>query len=299
MTEFYLITGFLGAGKTTFLKNFIPLFPSRRLHLIINEFGKVGVDGALLKHFDADLDEIDNGSIFCACRLDQFENVLEKALQSRPDVIIVECSGLSDPTNIHRVLVRYPDIEYRGSICLTDAVRLEKVFFTAQVCQRQLAVSSLVLLNKADLASAQQLEKAKEYIYKANPAAHIEYTEFGRIQPQCLSFLFARPNSEKASSIRDITLQKATLTFSREISKSSLEKCLSLLSEATYRMKGFFQLSEGTFFVDCVGPLIQISPWQGEANNKLCLLDGKGMALRRAVKAAAQWYEQYVTEVEL
>lgn len=77
--ELYLITGFLGAGKTTFLKNFARQFAGRRLRLIINEFGRAGVDGTLLRELDAALDEISNGSIFCACRLDQFEAALEQA----------------------------------------------------------------------------------------------------------------------------------------------------------------------------------------------------------------------------
>ena len=68
MTELYLITGFLGAGKTTFLKNFIRMFDGRRLHLIINEFGREGVDGTLLREVGAAMDEINNGSIFCTCR---------------------------------------------------------------------------------------------------------------------------------------------------------------------------------------------------------------------------------------
>lgn len=76
--ELYLITGFLGAGKTTFLKNFARQFAGRRLRLIINEFGRAGVDGTLLRELDAALDEISNGSIFCACRLDQFEAALEQ-----------------------------------------------------------------------------------------------------------------------------------------------------------------------------------------------------------------------------
>ena len=85
--ELYLITGFLGAGKTTFLKNFARQFAGRRLRLIINEFGRAGVDGTLLRELDAALDEISNGSIFCACRLDQFEAALEQADFSRAEIL--------------------------------------------------------------------------------------------------------------------------------------------------------------------------------------------------------------------
>ena len=70
MTKLYLITGFLGAGKTTFLNKFTQLFQDKKIVLIVNEFGKNGVDGALLQHIGARLAEIDNGSIFCACRIE-------------------------------------------------------------------------------------------------------------------------------------------------------------------------------------------------------------------------------------
>ena len=65
--------------------------------MIVNEYGKEGIDGQLLKEVGSVLDEINNGSIFCSCRLDKFEEVLGKALKSQPDVILIEASGLSNP----------------------------------------------------------------------------------------------------------------------------------------------------------------------------------------------------------
>jgi len=177
--ELYLITGFLGAGKTTFLKNFARQFAGRRLRLIINEFGRAGVDGTLLRELDAALDEISNGSIFCACRLDQFEAALEQAAADAPDVVLVEASGLADPTNVRRVLAQFPAVSYQGSVCVADAARLEKVFSTARACPRQLAVSSLVLLNKTDLATEAQCAEAKALILRANPAARIRRSSDG------------------------------------------------------------------------------------------------------------------------
>ena len=87
MSRLYLITGFLGAGKTTFLKQFMKQFSSERMHIIVNEFGKEGIDGELLSELGIALDEINNGSIFCSCRLDKFENVLQsdRHLKTTPD----------------------------------------------------------------------------------------------------------------------------------------------------------------------------------------------------------------------
>ena len=125
--ELYLITGFLGAGKTTFLKNFARQFAGRRLRLIINEFGRAGVDGTLLRELDAALDEISNGSIFCACRLDQFEAALEQAAADAPDVVLVEASGLADPTNVRRVWPNFPLFPTRAA-CASQMPRGLKRF---------------------------------------------------------------------------------------------------------------------------------------------------------------------------
>ena len=139
MIKLYLITGFLGAGKTTFLKKFVSLFEKQKLALIVNEFGKEGIDGVLLSTLGIALSEINNGSIFCSCRLDQFEEVLNHTIAQRPEVILVEASGLSDPTNIHKILSQpewVSQIRYMGSICLVDAVHFEKVYNTARVCKK-------------------------------------------------------------------------------------------------------------------------------------------------------------------
>ena len=68
----------------------------------MNEFGKGGIDGELLSELGIALDEINNGSIFCSCRLDKFENVLQQVLQEKPDVIIVEASGSPIPQMLRK-----------------------------------------------------------------------------------------------------------------------------------------------------------------------------------------------------
>jgi len=296
--DFYLITGFLGAGKTTFLKNFIRLLAPKRIFLIINEFGKEGVDGQLLREMNSVLAEINNGSIFCACRLDKFEDTLKTALVQKPDVIVTEASGLADPTNVSHVLSQYPEINYKGSICLADSVQLPRVYHTAVVSQKQLAVASLVLLNKMDKATDDQLEATRGLIQQTNPAAYIKQTEFGHIEPEWLDLLTPVPDFERVSERRDITLQKAIIEVSSDMNSETMLHCLKQLSESTYRMKGFLQLADGIFYADCTGPEVQLKPWQGEASNRLVLLAGKGMPLRKAIKQALSWYDKYLTLVK-
>ena len=150
MSRLYLITGFLGSGKSTFLKNFIRLFPGEKMQLIINEFGREGIDGMLLEELGIGMEEITGGSVFCSCRLDQFEQALTTFVEADTDVVLVEASGLSDPTGVRRLFAdqsRFSGIEYAGAVCLVDAVRFPKVYAKSRACLRQVSASDIALIN--------------------------------------------------------------------------------------------------------------------------------------------------------
>lgn len=302
--ELYLITGFLGAGKTTFLRNFVRQFSQKRIYLIINEFGRTGIDGSLLREVDAMMAEINNGSIFCSCRLDQFEKVLEEAVTQKPDVILVEASGLSDPTNIQKILSSgdFSSIEYRGSICLVDACQFQRVVETARMCRKQVAVSSLALINKTDLASREQIDRIRTQLLEINPGIRMVETSFGSFESQWLSLIQPEPVMDEAFATQDLTLQKACVRFTSSVTPVQLRGFLTLLGEETYRMKGFIKTCEGVFLADCVSSAIQLTPFAGEVEEteqgKLVLLAGKGMQLRKMLKQAKEWYGDTISEVQ-
>lgn len=296
MTRLYLITGFLGAGKTTFLHNFVRLFPDRKIALVINEFGKNGVDGALLQDLEIALTEIDNGSIFCACKLEQFEDALISILEQKPDLIFVEASGLSDPTAIRGILQReaYSELEYAGAICLVDAVRFHKVYETARVCRMQLAISDLVLINKADLADTAQIDAIMEVVKGQKPERPVFVTRFGRFEREWLETM-DRPAEAGAHEIhtRDITLQKLTLCVGG-FDEKSLTAFLKMFAEDTYRIKGFVSLPEGIFLVSCVGPIVELQPFDGDTPelNRLAVLYGNGLPAKKSIREAVSWFPE-------
>lgn len=294
MTKLYLITGFLGAGKTTFLRDFLRLFPDRKIALIINEFGKTGVDGALLRDAGGSLTEIDNGSIFCACKLEQFETALRSVLAEKPGLILVEASGLADPTAVGSILSQeaYRELEYAGAICLVDGARFHKVYQTARVCRMQLAVSDLVLVNKADLATREQLDRIREIALAQRPDRPVHETSFGRFESRWLEEL-RRPAPEGGGEIhtRDITLQKLSLAVGG-FRRDTLLAFLKLFAGDTYRVKGFVSLPEGLFLADCVGPLVELKPFSGEPAelDRLAVLYGNGLPAKKSIKQAKSWY---------
>lgn len=298
MTDFYLITGFLGAGKTTMLQSLLLLFEGYKLRVIVNEFGKAGLDGALLREYGAELAEIVNGSIFCVCKLDQFERALAEAMADRPDAIIVETSGLSDPGAIRSILAVYEHaglLRYRGAICLADATCFLKIVETARSCKKQLAIADLVLLNKCDLVSEEASALVEQRI-EGLCLAPVLRTTFGRITRDQLDQLSALDHAVEIDHRPDLTLQKETIEVSTACSSSQVRRMLALLAEDTYRMKGFLDLSDGRFIADCVGTDIRVTPYAGQTEraNQLTLLAGEGMPLRKAVRALLQEFSDSV-----
>lgn len=297
MTRLFLITGFLGSGKTTLIKQLVRFFLGQTVGLIINEYGRERVDSALLSPLQAQLREIIGGSMFCACRFDQFEAALrDLTAESPPDVLLVETSGLSDPTSIHQILSRSPwldRIKYSGCFCLADAVRLYKVYATARVCRRQLSVADLVILNQCDLATDEEKEKATQIIQAQRPGIPLLNTTYASVSPDIMNLLKVSHDREQAGVIQtaDLNLRRLSLHITSATDSGTLQRLLATFAEDTYRMKGSVRLADGDYLVDCVGAFVQVlqQPVPADCDNRIALLYGYGLPARKSVEAAILW----------
>ncbi len=299
--DLYLITGFLGAGKTTFLKNFLHLFSEQKVFLLINEFGKEGVDGDLLRELNATMEEISNGSIFCACKINKFEEELDRLSLVQPDVVIIEASGISDPTNIRKILDKpeYAEIQYKGSICIADGARLHKVIRSARVVAKQIRISSLILINKYDLIDDEMVGEVQKQIQEINPIATIKATKFGAIEKDWLSYVKSDIEIESDLEGRDIALQKSMIVLKEDVDFESVKGLLTYIAEGTYRIKGFVEIKGSIYLANCVGGYVTLEPYQGEYSSvqKLVALAGPGMSLRKTIKGALTFYEYMIEKV--
>ncbi|MDF2685751.1 MAG: hypothetical protein K0S55_932 [Clostridia bacterium] len=301
MIEFYLITGFLGSGKTTFLKDFIKGFPNKKIAIIVNEFGKVGVDGVLLSTVNATLSEINNGSIFCSCKIEEFEEELQKLLEIKPDIIITETSGLSDPTSINKIIKNNSLIEYAGSICLVDARNFLKVYETARVCKKQIAVSDIAVINKCDLVNNETVNLIKEIIISQKPNIKIFETTYGVSQPQWFQNIDITSNSAELSSLHtmDLTLRKHLVTVKESFSYYDFVKFLEMIIEDTYRIKGFVKLEGKNFLVDCVANIVKLEPFNDSKNlGEIVILSGNKMPIKQSLEQAASWYAKDIISIQ-
>jgi G3E family GTPase len=299
MTALYLITGFLGAGKTTFLKEFSRLFPEQKLAVLVNEFGKTGVDGALLSDLRAAVTEVTGGSIFCTCKLDTFESELTALLSHGPDVVLVEASGLSDPTAIWKLLDTRPcfsEVDYRGCICLCDARSFPKVLTTARPCRKQLSVCDVLALSKTDVATAEERQAALDAIHALRPDVTVVETIMGVIPPEYRESFLHPLRTARAMDVApltaDLTLRSLLLEIDSKAKPASVEKFLQMFCEDTCRVKGFLTLDGRAYLADCVGAWISLQPTEApaEIHNQLVVLYTSSQPAAKSLQTAMEWY---------
>lgn len=203
-TDVYLITGFLGSGKTTFLKRVLQWVPKdRKLVVLMNEFGEIGVDGSLVHGEGFDLLEISRGSIFCSCVKTDFIRALhETATRIRPDLLIVESTGAADPSGLRRDL-NLPLFKGRFRLvqqfCIIDPTHFEEAYHVFASVEKQIASSTLFVINKKDLASSEEIEQSKELVRRHHPQPRFLETTFGHI-PMGLFFGPPEESSEGEES---------------------------------------------------------------------------------------------------
>ena len=215
----------------------------------------------------------------------------------------MEASGLADPTAVRGIFSQsiYGDLEYAGAICIVDAVRFHKIYQTAKVSRMQLAISDLVLINKTDLASRQEIDEITAIVKAQKPGRPVHETVYGAFQRQWLEEMEA-PKKETETTephTKDLTLRKLTLVVSG-FDLSSLTSFLKMFADDTYRIKGFVQLPEGCFLVDCVGPIVEVKPYEGETNGvgHLTVLFGNGLPAKRSIREAISWFDGADVEIE-
>lgn len=173
-THVYLITGFLGSGKTTLLNRIINRFPKdKKLTLLVNEFGEVGVDGTLVEGEDIDMMEISKGSIFCVCvKTDFIKGLYELNSKVQPDVMLIESTGVANPSDLKKDLklpIFNDRFHFMEQFCVIDAVHFLDAYGVYASIEKQIATSTVFIINKTDVASPEAIAETKRIIRQFHP----------------------------------------------------------------------------------------------------------------------------------
>lgn len=265
----YLLTGFLGAGKTTLMKRIIDHLRSRKLGILMNEFGSVGIDGPLLRRDGVEIVEINNGSVFCSCLKGSFIDALIAYSELPIDFLFVETSGMADPSNIEPILtnvigrVKGRPYDYRGAICLVDAAHFLDQVEVLVALERQVAASNLIVVNKADLVDAAALAEVDAKVRQVNGRAELMHARHGDIPMDFLGrdLQPISPPQEAESCNTPFNRPTAHVVTAKGVyGRAAFEAFVRSLVPWALRMKGFFLLDGGWHQVDAVGEQIEMHP---------------------------------------
>lgn len=178
-----VITGYLGSGKTTLLNHILTGQKERKVAVIVNEFGEVGIDGQLIEQDgDEQLIEFNNGCLCCTVRGDLVETI--GRLRERAgelDAILIETTGIADPAPVASTFFVSDEVRagtrLDSFITVVDAINLEKNLDQSVEAQEQVAFADIILINKTDLANEAQLQRIERRVRTLNPLAQLHRTD--------------------------------------------------------------------------------------------------------------------------
>ena len=180
-----VLTGFLGAGKTTLLNHLLSQPHGYKCAIIINEFGAISIDNQLVVGVDEEIMELNNGCLCCRVRGDLIKSLGDLfQKQKRFDYVLVETTGLANPGPVAQTFFM-PElaktVRLDSIITVVDASHLEKELADSPETRQQIAFADVILLNKIDLLSIDQLERAETRIRKMNSLAYIHRAQNAQI----------------------------------------------------------------------------------------------------------------------
>ncbi|GAO75490.1 CobW family GTP-binding protein [Meiothermus ruber] len=248
-----VIGGFLGAGKTT-LVNHLVASGAQKFGIIVNEFGETGIDGSLIENVDTDgIAELSNGCLCCVGREDLVSALFKLiSRKDKPDYILIELSGLADPVPVAQTVLdpfARTRFELDSIIGVADARNLEQTLRDGPEGAVQLAYASVIVLNKTDLASPEQVDEAEALIRKINPLAQVFRTAQSRVNPHDLLHLRAFSLDWRPQNYQHLhmpNLQSFTLSAEGLLERPKVNEFIDqyLISrpDAVFRAKGFLSV---------------------------------------------------------
>lgn len=279
-----LLSGFLGSGKTTvLLRLLVEAPPQETVVVLMNEFGRIGVDGDIIRRNGLEILEVNRGSIFCACAKGDYLRALYTILRDyRPTVLFVEASGVADTRDMRRDLEtgRLGDFyELRANLCVVDGEHFIEWADLFNAVPVQVETATAVVLNKTDLMTPESLAAVRGAIRGLNPSVPLLETTFGRVP-----WAWALPPKETGMSDRGLPTDEEWDAFIQsrlddaeahlappdafftqsilwEGASDAFRPILARLPDDVVRAKGYFREGDGWTLFDVVhGGRISYAP---------------------------------------
>ncbi len=209
MTKIDIISGFLGAGKTTFIKKLLEeAIAGEQVVLIENEFGQIGIDGGFLKDAGIEIREMNSGCICCSLVGDFGKSLEEVLTKYKPDRVIIEPSGvgkLSDVMKAVRDVAATVDVELNSAVTVVDASKCKMYMKNfGEFFNNQIENAGTIVLSRTDVVDAGKVQKAMEMLREHNQAASIVTTPCSQLTGEQLLEIIEKPDTMAEDLMREV-----------------------------------------------------------------------------------------------
>lgn len=269
--EIILVSGFLGAGKTTLIRHLLSSHTGEigKVAVIVNEFGEVGIDGALLSGRGVEMVELTSGCVCCTIKADFFTAIQEIHDRVRPDYLVVEATGVAQPGDILDTLFEPTLREFSHPKSLVTVVDVD--FFKVRELlgpffDNQIRCADILILNKVDLVGAATVGQVEATLRELNPRGRIIPTQYASVDPSLLFGGYPAdreghpPVPRKGEDHEGLTFQTFSFEDDRPMQRGRLIQFLDSLPPTVFRCKGWVRFPDASAFVDFTGGRYRTEP---------------------------------------
>lgn len=254
-----ILTGFLGAGKTTLLNYILKQQHGYKFAIIVNEIGKIGIDGMLVENQNEEVVQMNNGCLCCTIRKDLVKGVQSLMQRGGFDYLLVETTGIADPGPVAQTFLNIPQLQQfvrlDSIITVVDAEQIEQQMRDTETAREQIAMADFLLLNKTDLVDETHLQRIEEKARELNPHAQIFRTSQSQVNLKELldmhAFDLDRKLAVDPEFLNELNqrhhhdINSFSFEFERPFQVEKFEYFVQELSEKEkiFRSKGFLQIA--------------------------------------------------------
>ncbi|MBN2310579.1 MAG: GTP-binding protein [Candidatus Hydrogenedentes bacterium] len=272
MIPISLVTGFLGSGKTTFLRRIIARFHDRRIVYLVNEFSPMDVDGHVLEAETNELVALPGGSIFCRCLVTEFIGALN-AVSARVAAgeapvgageapvggVVIEASGVANPSavlDMFRETGLDRDYALSSIVSIVDPITLPALVQSLPNIARQIESSDVVIVNKVDLCSPGQIDQAEDEVRRIKPDAVVVRATHCDVDVEAPGGVpLLGPGLERAlegelALCRDPNYARMSVQLDGDLDLGRLRDAINPLGADLYRLKGFARVNGALMYID-------------------------------------------------
>ncbi len=247
-----IVTGMLGAGKTTFIHHYLKS-SEEKTAILVNDFGKVGIDGELISQINPETIELPSGCVCCTLKFDLINTINKIITEFSPEHLLIEPSGIASVSGIVDALYQSGISEFT-IITIIDSVDFLDFYHSGMYgdfFEDQIKNADLLLINKIDLVNAEVIMQTRNILYKLNPSAIIIPTVKAKISIDIPS---PHETTKRFSSNNHLHLKSLAINLPESIDRDKIEKLFNEFRTGELgnivRAKALIKEAKGSYLID-------------------------------------------------